>query len=1138
MKKLITIFISICSFFPSFADVVEKGNVKEYRGKDVKTILAGVEVMVKGAPSTVSDEEGNFVLHFATLVAGDKIDCSEIYKNGYVIFNKDAVEAWRISNNGRPFTIVMCKEADFRALKKKFYGIIEKSYREDYEKQKALAEQLDIDKKGIEERLKKLEKEYNEKLGNINTYVELFSRIDRSEMDFAEEKSLEYMEAGEIDKAIAVYEELQISRQVEDQMSKWDAGTDLVSAGNTMIEQAKSDLLTLVERMQKQIGLYEMGGREYDEKRRALIDDIIPVLYRLNAISDGYYSETLGRLIIARSKWHEWEDRIADYREAAALPSAAGLAALGDRFEMMTINQPEFRDSIRSVYLHALELDTAGDTLLGIIKNRLVFVPLGVYRDENGYEFPFGLWGKNNSEAYLCGRSSYVSTRLEGDVKLPDRIVYQGKTYPVTAISNFAFGNNHSLKKVRLPDQLKFVAAESFVHCVALDTIVIPPTLDSFPENENMESVLVFPDGTDHIDWVIDRYDSFIDQHPDPAECTAAKNELLITMCRYFTKHKDVVAAAKCYGFLGENYLAVSDLTNAKLAAEEGIKQNGKHCEYLLGRVYEAMQDYDKAVLHLSRSTKEYIPYAYNRLAYMHAYPEYGRQNFKKAHEYIDKAIVQSAENRDILMNLLDSKGEIYLIEGKMKDAKKYHDTVIQMNPDFYTTTESVLHDYFSPKPEDDKLVDMDETANETEKISRIQFYIDIVQLVARNEHKKMSLDNFRSDVEYEELLSIGIIALQVIIKNKTPEELKRYNAIFLASAITWAIRNEIKIRYDWYHLTNRPSAYETSFREECQDTIHDEKWLNVEYAICLAFRDMLHSVQKQNHSGSSRQTELIVDLLQKKWDALLFLKMRMNDEQQRLFDYMVTPGVTVYDIEKRFDYDTISSTFLMLNEVLLAKDDIEFTEEDTGISGRQKDGSTGDIYDLIRQSHKNDVLGNYIDLLCLIASNEWKYTDMFGVDIDREEVLSIAIIAMQVIIKNKTPEELERYNSMYIAAAITWAIRNELSIRYEKYARCENKLKFNEESKETVRMHIYFIVKDLYYHGLENYSSALVYSSEIKEAMAMIEDVKNKLNGKQRSCADLFFDKSSLPQDIADAFTVDEINDMLDTVKNHLLTP
>ena len=81
-----------------------------------------------------------------------------------------------------------------------------------------------------------------------------------------------------------------------------------------------------------------------------------------------------------------------------------------------------------------------------------------------------------------------------------------------------------------------------------------------------------------------------------------------------------------------------------------------------------------------------------------------------------------------------------------------------------------------------------------------LQEYIDIVQKVARVEHKRIPSHM----VEYEELLSIGIIAIQVMIKNKTPEQLARYNAAYIATAVRWAIRNELRIRYKWYSIKHK----------------------------------------------------------------------------------------------------------------------------------------------------------------------------------------------------------------------------------------------------------------------------------------------------------------------------------------------
>ena len=84
---------------------------------------------------------------------------------------------------------------------------------------------------------------------------------------------------------------------------------------------------------------------------------------------------------------------------------------------------------------------------------------------------------------------------------------------------------------------------------------------------------------------------------------------------------------------------------------------------------------------------------------------------------------------------------------------------------------------------------------------NQLQEYIDIVQKVAKVEHRRIPAHM----VDYEELVSIGILAIQVLIKNKTPEQLAKYNTAYIATAVRWAIRNELRIRYNWYSLKHKP---------------------------------------------------------------------------------------------------------------------------------------------------------------------------------------------------------------------------------------------------------------------------------------------------------------------------------------------
>lgn len=89
---------------------------------------------------------------------------------------------------------------------------------------------------------------------------------------------------------------------------------------------------------------------------------------------------------------------------------------------------------------------------------------------------------------------------------------------------------------------------------------------------------------------------------------------------------------------------------------------------------------------------------------------------------------------------------------------------------------------------------------------SNISKYIHIVEKVARVEYRRIPSHM----VEYEELVSIGTIAIQALINNRTPEEIAAFNDAYIATAVRWAIRNELRNRYKWYTLKHTKVTTET----------------------------------------------------------------------------------------------------------------------------------------------------------------------------------------------------------------------------------------------------------------------------------------------------------------------------------------
>ncbi|MDX2085219.1 MAG: sigma-70 family RNA polymerase sigma factor [Candidatus Melainabacteria bacterium] len=75
--------------------------------------------------------------------------------------------------------------------------------------------------------------------------------------------------------------------------------------------------------------------------------------------------------------------------------------------------------------------------------------------------------------------------------------------------------------------------------------------------------------------------------------------------------------------------------------------------------------------------------------------------------------------------------------------------------------------------------------------------YLPLIERVAKVEYRRIPSHM----VDYEELVSIGAIAIQALLKNKTPEQAAKLNTSYLATATRWAIRNELRTRYKWYTL-------------------------------------------------------------------------------------------------------------------------------------------------------------------------------------------------------------------------------------------------------------------------------------------------------------------------------------------------
>lgn len=201
------------------------------------------------------------------------------------------------------------------------------------------------------------------------------------------------------------------------------------------------------------------------------------------------------------------------------------------------------------------------------------------------------------------------------------------------------------------------------------------------------------------------------------------------------------------------------------------------------------------------------------------------------------------------------------------------------------------------------KLADTTNEKAEKEVVdkSKLQHYIDIIQAVARMEHSNIKNLN----VEYEELLSIGIIAIQVMIKNKTEEQLSRYNDIYIATAVQWAIRNEMKIRYKEYESKDVVISDDPNY--------NDFKQFSVRVNIYRVVGDLYNFKDRIEESSFKEVILNYANLIRKQIESIT------TDDDREIINDVIFSEKTIDDIakERKMSYhETVVKVSLILDEI------------------------------------------------------------------------------------------------------------------------------------------------------------------------------------------------------------------------------
>ena len=92
--------------------------------------------------------------------------------------------------------------------------------------------------------------------------------------------------------------------------------------------------------------------------------------------------------------------------------------------------------------------------------------------------------------------------------------------------------------------------------------------------------------------------------------------------------------------------------------------------------------------------------------------------------------------------------------------------------------------------------------------------YMDLIDVVCKVEYKRLTNSYM---VDFDELQNIAIITVHTILEENPKKE---FNITYLSVAIKWAIRNELRRRYNWYTAKADDDMEKGQVREAVYETI------------------------------------------------------------------------------------------------------------------------------------------------------------------------------------------------------------------------------------------------------------------------------------------------------------------------------
>lgn len=264
------------------AQTVQRVVVKEYI-PDIKNPtlnankkpLSNVEVSVKGAGSTITNENGECFLKFTMLKGGDRIVVRHFVRPGFELLNPELLNDLVIRRDDKPLEIVMISQDNAIKLSR----IISQQVGAQFDKMRLRElNELDIMAVDYEKKRKAIIEKYETKLDDVDQYIDRLVRVDITRVSENESAAFKAFANGNLDEALALFDQENLIsqyRQTYQALENVKEAHEKVDEERDTQQQQQNDIQYFLK---TQITMLEMEGSEQSiRKAKALLEQLLEI---------------------------------------------------------------------------------------------------------------------------------------------------------------------------------------------------------------------------------------------------------------------------------------------------------------------------------------------------------------------------------------------------------------------------------------------------------------------------------------------------------------------------------------------------------------------------------------------------------------------------------------------------------------------------------------------------------------------------------------------------------------------------------------------------------------------------------------------------------------------------------------------